>query len=308
MPQASDRERDAAPPRAPIAHALAAGAGWRVSEVLCRLGPQDRPFEERHGEVSIALVLAGSFLYRAAAGRALLYPGAFLLGDAGACFVCGHEHEGGDRCLAFRFAPDFFAEIAASAAGTARFRFPAAMLPASPRLALPLIEGGTRARSRRAMEEWAMEEWAMEEWAIRLAEAVLATLAGGRGGIAEPSPADRRRIGDAVRYIEENCGEKLDLAGLARVARMSRYHFLRTFRRALGLTPYQFVLSLRMRRAAVALCQGAAPVAAIAFEAGFGDLSTFNRRFRETFGVSPRAFRDQSPRRSSVRASTFASS
>jgi len=286
------------PAGAPIAREVAAGAGWRVSEVVCRLGPHDRPFEERHGEVSIALVLAGSFLYRANSGRALLYPGAFLLGDAGACFVCGHEHDAGDHCLAFRFAPDFFAEIAASAAGSSGFRFPAAMLPASRRLALPLVEGQTRARSGMAMEEWV----------IRLAETVLATLAGSGRGIAEPSPADRRRIGDVVRYIEENCEGKLDLAGLARVARMSRYHFLRTFRRALGLTPYQLVLSLRMRRVAVALCTGTEPIAAIAFDAGFGDLSSFNRRFREIFGMSPGAFRDQSPRRSSVRASTLVSS
>lgn len=273
----------ARPPGAPVAHSIAAGAGWGVSEVVCRLGPQDRPFEERHGDVSIALVLAGSFQYRTQSGDALLYPGAFLLGDAGACFVCGHEHGAGDRCLAFRFAPDLFAEIAASAAGSSRFRFPAAMLPASPRLALPLIEGTTRARSASLI--------AMEEWAIRLAETVLATLAGGVRGIAEPSARDRRRISDTLRHIEENFEQKLDLAALARVARMSRYHFLRTFRRALGLTPYQFVLSLRMRRAAVRLCTTDTQVAAIAFEAGFGDLSTFNRCFRDVFGMTPSGFR-----------------
>jgi AraC-like DNA-binding protein len=271
------------PAGAPVAHRIAAGAGWGVSEVVCRLGPEDRPFEERHGEVSIALVLAGSFRYRTQSGDALLYPGAFLLGDAGACFVCGHEHSTGDRCLAFRFAPELFAEIAASAAGSSRFRFPAAMLPANRRLALPLIEGGTRARSASRM--------AMEEWTIRLAETVLATLAGGARGIVEPSPKDRRRIGDAMRHIEENFGQKLDLAELARVARMSRYHFLRTFRRALGVTPYQFVLNLRMRRAAVGLCTTGAPVSEVAFDAGFGDLSTFNGRFRDVFGMSPSAFR-----------------
>ena len=157
------------------------------------------------------------------------------------------------------------------------------MLPASPRLALPLIEGTTRARSASLI--------AMEEWAIRLAETVLATLAGGVRGIAEPSARDRRRISDTLRHIEENFEQKLDLAALARVARMSGYHFLRTFRRALGLTPYQFVLSLRMRRAAVRLCTTDTQVAAIAFEAGFGDLSTFNRCFRDVFGMTPSGFR-----------------
>lgn len=269
------------PAGAPRGREIAAGAGWGVSDVLCRLGPQDRPFEERHAAVSLALVIAGSFQYRTGVGRALLYPGAFLLGNPGACFVCGHEHGVGDRCLAFRFAPDFFAEIAASAAGSARFRFPAAMLPASRRLALPLIEGETRVR----------HGLAMEEWVIRLAEAVIAALAGGARGIAEPSAKDRRRVSDALRHIEENFERRLDLAELARVARMSRYHFLRTFRRALGVTPYQLVLTLRMRQAALRLRTSAAPVSDIAFAAGFGDLSTFNGRFRDAFGKTPSAFR-----------------
>ncbi|HWA80483.1 MAG TPA: AraC family transcriptional regulator [Acetobacteraceae bacterium] len=303
MPHHPDEgETPERPPGAPAACLIAAGTGWQVSDVVCRLGPQDRPFEERHAEVSIALVLEGSFRYRSDQS-ALLYPGAFLLGNAGACFVCGHEHGVGDRCLALRLAPDFFAEIAASAVGSSRFRFPASMLPASRKFALPRIE--SEARRRQGL--------AMEEWVVGLVEAVLATLAGGAHGIIEPSARDRRRISDVLRHIEENCQEKLDLSGLARVARMSRYHFLRTFRRALGLTPYQFVLNVRMRRAAAGLSTSPAPISTIAFEAGFGDLSTFNARFRDLFGKSPSAFRrsgqtDQSPRRSSVRASTFASS
>jgi transcriptional regulator GlxA family with amidase domain len=57
------------------------------------------------------------------------------------------------------------------------------------------------------------------------------------------------------------------------------------------MTPYKFVTNLRMRRAAVALATTRAPVAEIAFGAGFGDLSTFNHRFRETFGAAPSHFR-----------------
>jgi AraC family transcriptional regulator len=72
---------------------------------------------------------------------------------------------------------------------------------------------------------------------------------------------------------------------------MSRYHFLRTFRQTLGVTPYQLLLNLRMRRAATALKSTTAPVAAIAYASGFGDLSTFNARFHPVAGMTPRAFR-----------------
>ena len=74
---------------------------------------------------------------------------------------------------------------------------------------------------------------------------------------------------------------------------MSKYHFLRTFRHLVGMTPYQFVLSVRMRRAAVRLATSSEPVSAIAFETGFGDLSTFNGRFRDVFGMSPMVYRSR---------------
>jgi len=72
---------------------------------------------------------------------------------------------------------------------------------------------------------------------------------------------------------------------------MSPYHFLRTFRVLVGVTPHQFILHARMKRAAVLLRRTSDNVSAIAFAAGFGDLSTFNRRFQRIFALSPRAYR-----------------
>ena len=53
-------------------------------------------------------------------GRTLLTPGSLLLGDAGGCFTCGHQHGEGDRCLAFHFEPAFFEQLAADAGAFAR--------------------------------------------------------------------------------------------------------------------------------------------------------------------------------------------
>ena len=72
---------------------------------------------------------------------------------------------------------------------------------------------------------------------------------------------------------------------------MSPYHFLRTFRQVTGMTPHQYVLHARLHRAAQRLRASADPVAKIAFEAGFNDLATFNRRFRRLIGMTPSAFR-----------------
>jgi AraC-like DNA-binding protein len=57
------------------------------------------------------------------------------------------------------------------------------------------------------------------------------------------------------------------------------------------MTPHQFVLHTRLGRAAVRLRTSDEPISGIAFDAGFGDLSTFNRRFRRLMGCSPGDYR-----------------
>jgi AraC-like DNA-binding protein len=61
------------------------------------------------------------------------------------------------------------------------------------------------------------------------------------------------------------------------------------------MTPHQFVLRTRLHRAAVRLRRSDDPISVIAFDAGFNDLSTFNRRFRRVIGASPGDFRARSP-------------
>jgi AraC-like DNA-binding protein len=72
---------------------------------------------------------------------------------------------------------------------------------------------------------------------------------------------------------------------------MSPFHFLRTFQRVAGLTPHQFVLRTRLHRAALQLRRTQDAISTIAFDAGFNDLSTFNRRFKRLMGVTPSAWR-----------------
>lgn len=94
---------------------LAYGNDGTVSDVLCTSGPHDRPFEERHPQVFIAMVVAGYFQYRSTAGGDLLTPGSVMLGNANQPFECSHEHGLGDRCLSFGYAPDYFERIASDA-------------------------------------------------------------------------------------------------------------------------------------------------------------------------------------------------
>jgi AraC-like DNA-binding protein len=262
---------------------LASGPGWSVSDVVCAAGPHDPPFEERHHAACIAVVTDGTFRYRSSRGSALLGPGALLLGDEGTCFECGHEHATGDRCLAFHFTPDHLEAIVAATPGARRTALAVPRLPPLASL-MPLVAAAEAARDGGDAAE-------LEELALRLAGAVATALADGCGAAQPPNRRDERRVTGPLRRIEARAHERLALADLAREAAMSPYHFLRTFRAVVGMTPHQFVLRTRLHRAAVQLRRSDAPILAIAFDAGFNDLSTFNRRFRRLIGVSPSAYR-----------------
>ena len=266
---------------------LASGPGWRVRDVVCTAGPHDPRFEERHASVCIAAVTQGTFQYRSAQGAALLAPGAVLLGNHGHCFECGHDHGVGDRCVSLHLAPEHWEHVVAAVPGVHTAAFAIPRLPPLPSLE-PLIASLVAACGERDAAE-------LEELALDFAGAVVAALRGADRDARTPNARIERRISDAVRRIEHDEEEAslapCSLAAMAREAAMSPYHFLRVFRQVVGMTPHQYVLRMRMHRAAVRLRRSDEPVSTIAFAAGFNDLSTFNRRFRRIMGASPSAYR-----------------
>ncbi len=280
---------------------VAAGAGWEVSDVLCTCSPQDRPFEEQHSLFSIAIVLEGTFRYRSegrqGVSNELMTPGSLFLGNPGQCFECGHEHGKGDRCLSFQFEPEYFERLLADE-GVAGAGFPVLRLPSQRQLS-PVV---TKACARlTAADGEAVAVW--EELGIQLATQVAQVAIGSSRATRAASPSAIRGVARAARWIERHSDSELRLGELAREAGLSPYHFLRTFEQITGVTPHRYVRRIRLRKAALRLSTEPAKVLDIALDCGFGDVSNFNRAFREEFGVSPRSYRcpsrDESSRRKS---------
>lgn len=106
-----------------------------------------------------------------------------------------------------------------------------------------------------------------------------------------PETARDPRLLSAVDYAHAHLADvSLDVAGMAQAAGMSRYHFSRAFRAALGVSPHAYVLELRARHAASLLRRRDRSVTDAAFSAGFRDLGRFRAAFRRVFGVSPSSY------------------
>jgi len=272
-----------APSGLPRTRRIAHQQQWSLTEYVCAAGPHDRPFEERHDRVSVALVTAGTFRYRTGTGEGLLYPGAFLLGNAGACYECGHEHSRGDRCLALHVDRELFAEIASGSSGSNRCEFRRAMLPAVSELAS--ISVSIQQSSSPA------SQLALEERVMSAIGTVVRAVGTNHTPPRRPGPAATRRMAAVFDYIDTRLGSDLNLAEMSAFVAMSKYHFLRTFKHVSGVTPHQYILGRRLRAAAAALRTTTTPVARVAADQGFGDLSTFNHFFRRLMGVTPTAYR-----------------
>ncbi|WP_214470889.1 AraC family transcriptional regulator [Mesorhizobium sp. dw_380] len=264
-------------------HTLASGPGWHVADVICTAGAGDRPFEEEHRDFCVAAVTGGTFRYRAQQGTTMLAPGALLLGNSGTCYECGHEHGSGDRCLSFHFGAAYMERIVAGVPGARRLAFDAARLPPLPALA-PLLAEAEAARER-------ADAGAFEELGLRMAAAAVETVSGAPPVRRAPSRRDQKRVAEAVRRIEMDADGPVSLSALADETATSPYHFLRIFRQVAGMTPYQFLLKTRLHRAAMRLRLSDDAISAVAFDAGFNDLSTFNRRFRRDMGETPGNYR-----------------
>lgn len=254
-----------------------------MSDVICTASAADRPFEEEHRDFCVAAVTSGTFRYRARQGTAMLAPGALLLGNPGTCYECGHEHGAGDRCLSFHFGPACMERIVADVPGATTLDFSTPRLPPLPAL-VPLLAEAEAAREM-------ADTGAFEELALRVAGAAVTAACNATDRGRTPSRRDQKRIAEAVRRIEVDADRPISLAELADETATSPYHFLRTFRHVAGMTPYQFLLRTRLHRAAVRLRTSDNTISAIAFAAGFNDLSTFNRRFRRLIGEAPGNYR-----------------
>jgi PAS domain S-box-containing protein len=98
---------------------------------------------------------------------------------------------------------------------------------------------------------------------------------------------------DVVRYLRTNRNPKLSNAELAAAVGISERSLHRKIRQAMGLTPHEFMLRMRIEAAAELLATTDQPISQIAIQYGFCDQSAFTKQFSRRIGMTPKQFRRQ---------------
>jgi AraC-like DNA-binding protein len=252
--------------------------GLEVYDYRCGYGPGDKPFLESHRCYSLAYVRKGSFGLQARGQRHDLVAGALMVGYPGDEYMCTHDHHAcGDECLAFQFSPALFESMGGDEAPW--------HLGSVPPLAELMVFGELAQAAAESRNDFGLDELGLL-FASRLAKSA----SNAKSRKFRISAADRRRAVEAALWIDEHLSEAVDLESVSKQAGLSRFHFLRVFSKALGVTPHQYLVRSRLRRAAKLLVERERSVTDIALDVGFADLSNFTRTFHRAAGVSPARF------------------
>lgn len=114
------------------------------------------------------------------------------------------------------------------------------------------------------------------------------------------------RLARVIEYMETNIGNTMTLAELAGVAGLSSFHFNRTFRKSMNISPVRYLWRRRVQRAKDALSKTMTPLAIIAYECGFSSQSHFTTMFKRDTGATPLQYRAQFTGRVTAALSTLA--
>ncbi|CEO37641.1 AraC family transcriptional regulator [Photobacterium kishitanii] len=105
---------------------------------------------------------------------------------------------------------------------------------------------------------------------------------------------NERRVQNVMEYIQKHYAEPISVADISAAANISESECYRMFKQALKCTPNGFLLSYRLRNAAVMLSESQSKITEIAQNVGFNCPAYFAKKFRQSYGVNPKQYRTQS--------------
>lgn len=102
---------------------------------------------------------------------------------------------------------------------------------------------------------------------------------------------ERENISRAISYLNEEYNSEFSLEDVARIANLSQYHFIRTFKSVTGKTPYDYLLDIKIDKSKILLKIKKYSITDVCFMCGFNSLGHFSTVFKRKVGILPSQFR-----------------
>jgi len=96
---------------------------------------------------------------------------------------------------------------------------------------------------------------------------------------------------NAIQYIDEHISSDIFIGDIAKIAKLSKFHFCRIFKKIIGMSPMRFVIFMRIQKAKDLLRTNNLTISKVSTEVGFNDISNFNRYFKQFTKVTPSAYK-----------------
>ena len=98
------------------------------------------------------------------------------------------------------------------------------------------------------------------------------------------------KIKTALEFMDKNYGEEIAIADVAAACYFSQYHFMRFFKKYMGMSCGEYLKNLRLEKAAQSFARGNSVILDVAMDSGFRNLSYFYREFQKKYGYTPKQF------------------
>lgn len=97
----------------------------------------------------------------------------------------------------------------------------------------------------------------------------------------------KQKINSAIEYIAENYNKNIRNDDLAAVTGLSTVYFRKLFKEVMGISPINYVISVRMKKAQKMLQSDYSGITDIAYSLGYNNVYEFSKEFKKHIGVSP---------------------
>ncbi|GAE84405.1 transcriptional regulator [Bacteroides reticulotermitis JCM 10512] len=101
------------------------------------------------------------------------------------------------------------------------------------------------------------------------------------------------RIQKILSHIRREIHEPISISLLADMCCLSKDHFIRLFKKEVGITPHQYINQKKIEKAQLILITDRIPIKNVAYRLAYQDYSYFIRLFKQCTGMTPQEYQNQ---------------